>query len=89
MVFTSYLLGILRIQANAKHVLNHPGDLSFISARPAHPGSSCFFLEGEYSKKVLRKGREGRPSFESQEVKTSSLLSPFILSTASPRFAKE
>jgi hypothetical protein len=48
-------------------------------------GSNYFFQEGGYSKTVLRKGREGL-NFESQGVNT--LLSPFTILTASPRFAR-
>jgi hypothetical protein len=87
-VFTSYIFGIRPIQANANQVLSHPEDLSFISARPGKLGSYYFFQEGNYSKTVLRRGREGL-NVESQEVNIFSLFSPFTISTASPRFSKE
>jgi hypothetical protein len=46
-------------------------------------GLITFSQEGDYSKKVLKKGREGL-SFESQGVNTCSLLSSLFILTASP-----
>jgi hypothetical protein len=57
--FYFLFFGILQIQAKSNQVLNHPKDLSFISAGPARPGSFYFFQEGAYLKMVLKKGREG------------------------------
>jgi hypothetical protein len=56
MVFTSYFLGMLQIQAKSKQVLNHPEDLSFISARPAHPDLITFSRRGLF-KNGVEKGK--------------------------------